>query len=188
MDRRTTTTRPRLARLAGLLPTTGLLAGAVLAGAALAGAIGAIGGDPAPTADERTHHVHTVDVADLTDDRQLVGLADDVFVASVVRERGGTIGEPLPETQFDVQVVEAIKGTLAGEVVVSQQGGADGEGNTVVVNDDRPLTVGRTYLFASLTNDATGWHTLIPVHGTRLAGTGAARAALVDRFEAAVGT
>lgn len=161
------------------------LLGTVVAGTLAIGGALAIGGlddEPAPPED-RTYQVHTRSVTDLTDDRNLVGLAHDVFVATVVRERGHTTGEPLPETQFDVRVVRAVKGSLTGDVIVSQQGGTDARGDTVVVNDDAALEVGRTYLFASLTNEKTGWHTLIPSYGTLSADSSGTKAALLDRFE-----
>ena len=160
--------------------------GSVLVGALAIGvALTAIGRDePAPNPEERIRDVHTLAVTDLTDDRKLVGVAHDVFVATVVRQRGSTTGE-LPETQFDVRVVRAVKGSLTGDVVVSQQGGIDEKGVTVVVDGDAALEVGRTYLFASLTNETTGWHTLIPGYGTLSADSGGAKATLLDRFETA---
>lgn len=166
---------------------TRILGSAVVGALAISAAIVITGLDDesAPAPDERLHQVDTLAVTDFSDDRKLVGLADDVFLATVVRQRGRTTGEPLPETQFDVRVAHAVKGSLKGEVVVSQQGGLDESGDTVVVDGDATLEVGRTYLFASLTNEATGWHTLIPHYGIRPAGPARTKAALLDRFEAA---
>ena len=84
-----------------------------------------------------------------------------------------------------MRVVRAVKGSLAGEVVVSQQGGLDEHGDPVEVDGDRPLEVGQTYLFASLTNEKAGWHTLIPHFGIRSARSSDAKTTLVDRFETA---
>jgi hypothetical protein len=163
-----------------------------LAGTALVGALtAAVGVDIAGLADEPgahddpISHVETLSVTDMSDDRKLVGWADDVFVGTVIDLDGRTTEGPLPETQYDVSVVDAIKGELTGDVVVSQQGGVTEGGTTVVVNDDDPLEVGLTYLFASRTDPDTGWHTLVPVHGTVLAGSGTTRTGVVDRFEAA---
>jgi hypothetical protein len=120
---------------------------------------------PRPTHQARVANVETMAVTDLADDHKLVGFASDVFLGTVVKKRGTTMVDPLPETQFDVRVLRTVKGSLAGDVVVSQQGGVDEQGTTVVIDDDSPLKVGKTYLFASRTNEATGWHTLIPRYG-----------------------
>lgn len=129
-------------------------------------------------------HVETLAVTDLADDNKLVGIAHDVFVGRVVRQRGST-SEPLVETQFDVEVLRTVKGSLSGVVVVNQQGGIDERGDTVVVDGDPLLESGRTYLFASRTNETTGWHTLIPRYGILRADAAPAQANLVERFEAA---
>jgi hypothetical protein len=160
-----------------------LVAGVLVAGAALAAV--RLDRPVGDTVDEETHHVETLAVTDLSDDRKLVGLAENVFVGTVVREHGATVGEPFPETQYDVKVVRAVKGSLRGEVVVSQQGGLDEDGVTVTVDHDAPLEPGRTYLFASRTNTTTGWHTLIPHYGTLTADAAGTRTDLVTRFETA---
>ncbi len=130
-------------------------------------------------------HAETLAVTDLADDRKLVGVAHDVFLGRVVRQRGSTTAEPLPETQFDVQVLRTIKGSLTDVVVVSQQGGMDERGDTVVVDGDALLQSGRTYLFATRTNEATGWHTLIPHYGILPADATHAQANLIERFQEA---
>ena len=69
---------------------------------------------------------------------------------------------------------------------MSQQGGIDESGAVFVVLDgDRPLQVGRAYLFVTRTNPATGWHTAIPKYGDVPAATPQAQALLVQRFTAA---
>jgi len=167
-----------------------VVAMALAVGIALAATLAATGrGDSSSTASSGgVRNAETLAVTDLSDDRRLVGIADDVFLGTVVRERGHTSGESLPETQFDVRVTSAVKGSLRGDVVVSQQGGLDESGTMVRVDGDSPLEIGKTYLFASLTNEATGWHTLIPRHGIRPADSPAARAGMVERFEAAEAT
>ena len=162
----------------------------ILAGALAVGAVGtaaAIGGVDRPAAPDRAieSHVQTLAVTDFTDDRKLVGFADDVFVGRVVGERGTNIVGQTLETQFDVQVVRPIKGTLSGTVIVSQDGGVDDAGMTVIVDGDEPLAAGRTYVFASRTNPDTGWHTLVPSHGTVEVDSDTTRTRLVDRFESA---
>jgi hypothetical protein len=160
----------------------------IITGALAIGAAAAVTGLDRPTAPEPAleRHVQTLAVTDFTDDRRLVGFADDVFVGKVVGERGTSIVGQTLETQFDVQVVRPIKGTLRGTVIVSQDGGVDDTGVTVIVDGDEPLTAGRTYVFASRTNPDTGWHTLVPSHGTVEVESDMTRTRLVDRFEAAV--
>jgi hypothetical protein len=120
------------------------------------------------TAEPPITRVETFDV-DLTDDRRLVGFADDVFVGRVVGTAGGTSGEGpgevLPETQFTVQVLKAIKGTLSGRVVVNQQGGFTSAREKVLIEGDELLVGGQTYLFATRSYRERGWHTLVPVRG-----------------------
>jgi hypothetical protein len=142
--------------------------------------------EPSPLAKRPTvNRVETVDATDLADDRKLVGLAHDVFLGRVVRERGRTIAEPAPEVQYDVQVLRAIKGGLSGIVVVSQQGGVDERGDVVIVEDDLPLRAGRVYVFATRTNPSTGWHTAIPKYGDLRVDSVEMQALLVQRFAAA---
>jgi hypothetical protein len=129
--------------------------------------------------------VETLAVTDLSDDRKLVGLSHNVFLGTVIQEQGKTTSEPLPETQYDVRVLRTVKGSVAGDVVVSQQGGMDENGDTVVVDGDVPLEIGQTYLFAARTNAATGWHTLIPHYGILPADAKGTRPDLLERFGAA---
>jgi hypothetical protein len=163
----------------------GSLAVAALA-VGLVAAIAMSGNSPAPkTEEERVANVETMAVTDLADDHKLVGFASDVFLGTVVTKRGTTMAEPLPETQFDVRVLRTVKGSLAGDVVVSQQGGVDEDGTKVVIDNDPLLKVGKTYLFASRTNEATGWHTLIPHYGIVPVSADRTGQALVERFFAA---
>jgi len=171
---------PKRARLLGAVVVAALAVG--VAAAAVAGADS--GTDPGPT----VRHAETLAVTDLADDRKLVGVAHDVFLGRVEQQQGSTTGEPLPETQFEVQVLRTIKGSLSGVVVVSQQGGLDDRGDTVVVDGDALLASGRTYLFATRTNEATGWHTLIPRYGIVPADARDAQADLVARFQVARAT
>ena len=157
----------------------------ILGGTLAIAAAAAINGFDRPATPAPESHVATLAVTDFADDRKLVGFADDVFVGKVVGERGTTQVESLLETQFDVQVVRPIKGTLEGTIVVSQEGGVDEKGVTVTVDGDEPLAVGQTYVFASRTNPNTGWHTLVPAYGTVRVDADRTRTRLVDRFEAA---
>jgi hypothetical protein len=67
--------------------------------------------------------LHAAYVADFRDDKILMGASHNVFIARVTREVGTKGHEFGPETQFEVEVIENIKGDLSGTVIVNQQGG-----------------------------------------------------------------
>jgi hypothetical protein len=129
-------------------------------------------------------------VTDVTDARQLVGLVDNVFIGRVVSEAGMLNRDPvMPETLFNVEVRHNIKGTLAGTVVVNQQGGfSEEEGGVILMEDDALLQVGKTYLFATKpgSDSSRTWHTLVPVHGDIPVKDAQAEAALIGKYTAAL--
>lgn len=69
-----------------------------------------------------------------------------------------------PETQFDVTTGLAVKGEVAQNVIVNQQGGTR-DGVYISVNGDIPLQEGQWYLFATRSSRSEGWFTVIPVNG-----------------------
>ena len=114
------------------------------------------------------------DSIDVTDDRVLVGAAHNVFIGKVIAQTGNKPNTPpveagdtpgfSPQTQFSVEVLENIKGNLKGTIIVSQYGGyveKDGVNQLVLVEGDKPLESGKTYLFATRFNDIDGWYTII---------------------------
>jgi hypothetical protein len=109
-----------------------------------------------------------------SDDSDLVGFADNVFVGRVERRVGD---EPLesrvvpdpdgpegpapstPQTQFSVEVLENVKGKLGGAVTVSQQGAYDPERGCVTLMEDDPLLEpGQEILFFTRRDEKRGWH------------------------------
>jgi hypothetical protein len=107
-----------------------------------------------------------------SDDRTLVGASHNIFVAKVtkqVRAKERGIG---PETQFEVEVIDNIKGNLKGNVTLDQMGGyKDGVLYVVENNSDTStpskqdqylLKVGSTYLFSTRYNPKENWYTLNP--------------------------
>ncbi|MCZ7383191.1 MAG: hypothetical protein O8C63_00375 [Candidatus Methanoperedens sp.] len=113
-------------------------------------------------------------VFNVTDDRELVGFADNVFIGKVIAQTGNKANTPPPEagdvpgfspqTQFSVEVVENIKGNLSGIITVSQEGGykeKNGVNRLVLMDGDNLLEPGNTYLFATSFNDIDGWHAII---------------------------
>ncbi|WP_420878986.1 hypothetical protein [Rhodococcus sp. (in: high G+C Gram-positive bacteria)] len=106
-------------------------------------------------------------VIDIHDQRQVAGFADAVFVGKVLEQVGSAADRSaIPETQFRVSVTEALKGELAEEVTVNQQGGTDPKTGEVLLLDDDPLVeVGKTYLFATRYNADLDFYTVIPITG-----------------------
>jgi len=112
------------------------------------------------------------DVAfNVTDDRELVGFADNVFIGKVIAQTGnksntapaGKVGFS-PQTQFSVEVLENIKGNLSGIIIVSQYGGykeKNGINRLVLMDGDELLEPGNPHLFATRFNDIDGWHTIV---------------------------
>lgn len=120
----------------------------------------------------------------VSDDRKLVGHADDVFVGLVLRqagEEGLPTSEPgmeMAQTQFSVELLENIKGELSGAVTVNQLGGYEehtadrdypehgvekGElvRELILVDDNPLLEPGRQYLFATNPEYGKEWHQIV---------------------------
>lgn len=117
-------------------------------------------------------------IVDVTDDRALVGAVDNVFIGKVIAQTGnksntvppeaGDIPGFSPQTQFSVEVLENIKGSLNGIITVSQYGGyaeKSGVNQLVLTEGDKLLEPGKTYLFAAGVNKVDGWYTLVPAYG-----------------------
>lgn len=111
-------------------------------------------------------HVSTLNTFDVSDKRRLVGFASNVFVGRV-GEQVGTEGVPTskpgytaPQTQFSVEVLDNIKGLVAGKVTVNQHGGYR-DGVLVVMEGDHLLVPGQTYLFVTRLNAEHGWYTIV---------------------------
>ena len=103
---------------------------------------------------------------DVTNDRELVGLAHDVFFGKVTDKQGQTLNRGFPETQFSVRVLDPIKGNLSGDIQVNQHGGRDLSGRNFRMSDDPDLlSVGSTYLFVTRTNSGLGWRTVLSGRG-----------------------
>lgn len=128
-------------------------------------------------------------ITDYTDSRRLVGVSDAVFIGRVVSQLGTSIERVLPETQFSVTVLESIKGSLNGNVVINQQGGYHPQEHRMVIFEADPLlAVGGTYLFAArlrLFDDGSRWYTVIPNYGDVRISSEAQRQALRSEFHRA---
>lgn len=129
--------------------------------------------------------VEALHITDLRDDRRLVGVVANVFVGRVVAQIGTTLRDELPQTQFQIEVLENIKGSLGGRAVVNQQGGKVGD-RLVLVDGDPLLRPGQVYLFATRPYTEKGWHTLVPRYGNIPIVDAQQRAGLVARFKKAM--
>lgn len=154
------------------------------------------------SAPPRVDHIETLAAFDTSDERKLVGFADNVFVGRV-EERVGD--EPLesqvvpdpdgpegpapstPQTQFSVEVLDNVKGQLNGTVTVSQTGGRVPGENAVALNNDDPLLQpGQTVLFATRFDSGRGWHQITSAnYGDVRLETPEERNRVVNQFEEA---
>ncbi|NJD51646.1 MAG: hypothetical protein FIB07_02140 [Candidatus Methanoperedens sp.] len=115
-------------------------------------------------------------MVDVTNDSALVGSVDNVFIGKVIAQTGnkpnsvpaGKASGFSPQTQFNVEVLENIKGNLNGIIKVSQYGGYEkknGENQLILIEGDKLLEPSKTYLFAAGVNDIDKWYTLVPAYG-----------------------
>jgi hypothetical protein len=121
---------------------------------------------------------------DLSDTRQLVGWADNVFIGKVLVQDGNKSLDGIPETQFKVEVTDNIKGELDGTVIVNQQGGYKGK-ELILVDDDQLLKEGQSYLFVTKYLKEENWHTLVPVYGDILITNVDVKENLIKKFKTA---
>ncbi|MRG85993.1 hypothetical protein [Salinibacillus xinjiangensis] len=108
--------------------------------------------------------METNTVIDISNPREVVGFSDNVFVGKVIKQVGTKSLNSYPETQFEVEVLDNIKGELEGTITVNQQGGYEGD-HLFLMEDDKLLVEGETYLFATRYLKEENWHTVIPVGG-----------------------
>ena len=105
---------------------------------------------------------------DQTDIRKVVGVSSHIFVGRVVAVVGnegvptsGPGNNSIPQTQFSVEVLENVKGELAGTVIVSQAGGRNHLGTFVEFEGDTLLEVDKTYLLATWYESENNWYSIV---------------------------
>lgn len=157
------------------------------------------GTGPSHPGHARVYNIETFRAFDAGDERQLVGFADNVFVGRVTERVGSEAfvgpvpesrdsaeGPPAttPRTQFSVEVLDEIKGTLPDTVTVSQQGGRVEQDAVALVEGDPILQPGQTVLFATRFDEREGWHQITSAKygDVRIEGP-EERARVVDTFE-----
>lgn len=113
-----------------------------------------------------TRSMHSLYVADFSDDQELINWSDNIFVGKVLG-RVGYKNDIIPTTQFTVEVIENIKGDIKGNVIISKSGGYKNgiyyvmDGDVVhqgVENINNVFQQNSTYLFAARGPDARGWY------------------------------
>ncbi len=157
----------------------------IAAGAVTAGAVqlGSSGGAEPP----KITRVDFVAPTDFSDDRRLAGFAENVFVGRVTGDGKTTDKDPLPETDFPVQVVDTLKGSAASSVIVVQQGGQlpGRDDEQVLLEGDQRLQRGQTYLFATR-SDPQGRRFLVARYGDLRVRSAAHQSQLRARFTEAI--
>lgn len=108
--------------------------------------------------------IHHDNVADFNDDRQLSGAVHNIFVGKVISRVGDKKLGSVPETQFEVEVIQNIKGDLNGSIKVNQEGGYI-EKDLLLVENDNLIEEGKKYLFATRYLPNEDWHTAVSKYG-----------------------
>ena len=160
-------------------------------------------GSPPAVIEGRVHYDY-----DVYDERQLIGVAENVFLGRVVSKIGEKpVKTSIPDdpgrpfAQFHVQVLESIKGSgphplEAGDgAVLAQEGGHKRGGVYVLVGEacgkekrDEPLEPGREYVFATYWDGGLGWHVLTAQPAGDRPIEGARRATILARYRDAAAT
>ena len=112
--------------------------------------------------------------------------ADDTFFGRVERRLGKVAG-PIPRTEFQVPVLETLKGSLPGSIIVSQEGGTDRLCFKSGMGDDPHLMEpGESCLLFTRPWASRGWHSVLSGYGKHeFAGPGDADQ-FRDRFTEAI--
>ena len=135
-----------------------------------------------------TNVIHATYAVDLGTPELAAGWADDIFVASVgSKESAQRDGDNMLYTPYKVTVKSTLKGKVAGDVVVVQEGGDDPVTRERIVFDGAtPLKPGKTYILATRLSGQDGWHVapsnFVPVELP----AGAAANALLAKWKNAV--
>lgn len=143
----------------------------------------------------KTVNIEATYVIDPTNERKLVGLADNVFVGRVVRQVGDEPLQsshpdyPVPQGQYAVVVEQNIEGLLGGTVVVNQTGGYDPVAQEDVLFENDPLLkAGEVAVFMTTQDEGMGvFHQIVAQpYGHVTVATEAERVAVVAKLTQAV--
>jgi hypothetical protein len=112
-------------------------------------------------------HPNMLYPADPSNNQILMGASHNVFIGKVLAQTGNKETEIGPRTQYQVQVIDSIKGDLTDIITVDMLGGYDKDGKLVLVEsedlrpEDALFQPGSTYLFATRYNAQEDWYTVI---------------------------
>lgn len=106
-------------------------------------------------------------VTNFSDDRALVGFADNVFIGKVKAQKDTKKYIGHPATQYEVEVLDNIKGNLNGVVTVNHEAGYDGE-TLVIFKGDSVIETGKIYLFAARYDAEQDFYVVVPQFGKQL--------------------
>ena len=96
---------------------------------------------------------------DVTNDRKLSNFAEDIFFGKVTEKNGESAERGDPQTQYQVAVIEVLKGDVSGSIIVTQTGGTESDGTKFRMADDPVLMeAGEVYLFITREDKAKEWH------------------------------
>ena len=108
---------------------------------------------------------HPMWALDRSDDRQLAGAAHDIFFGRIIQQSSEINRDGIPHRQFEVEVLEVLKGSLSGTVTVDQEGGNYADGVNYRVEGDNLLELGESYFFATRKWAHKDWYTVVPEYG-----------------------
>jgi hypothetical protein len=151
-------------------------------------------GDSAPDAVLESGIGHPIYMLDPRDDRAMAAYATDIFIGRILRQTGdagaptSAPGQEVPQSQFAVEVLHAIKGDAEGLVTINQIGGLDAQARSMMLLEgDALLHSGRSELFLVVHVPEMEWYQIVAAgHGHLPANDVAERRALIDRFMRAV--
>jgi hypothetical protein len=102
-----------------------------------------------------------------SDDSDLVGFSDNIFVGRVekrVGSSGARPGRPFGGTRLRVEVLDNVKGRLEGAVTVAQEGSREPErGCPRLAEGDPPLEPGQEVMLFTRREEKRGWHQTDPL-------------------------
>jgi hypothetical protein len=131
---------------------------------------------------------------DPRDDRAMAAYATDIFIGRILSQTGNAgaptsaPGQEVPQSQFAVEVLHAVKGQAEGVVTINQVGGLDPQARRMMLLEgDALLRPGADELFLVVQVPEMEWYQIVAAgYGHRPADDAGQRTALVDRFARAV--
>ena len=133
---------------------------------------------------------HPIYALDPRDDRVMAAYATDIFIGEVLGQTGNTgaptsaPGQEMPQSQFAVDVLQAVKGELEGVVTINQVGGLDAQAKRMMLLEgDALLRPGESSLFLVVHVPEMEWYQIVAAgHGHLPTDDPLDQATLVDRF------